>query len=113
MGAAAQALALRSEARWKDLADVDPKHGTVGDGEARDEPHQEQDQCAEMLPRVEDVPMADRQKSRPTVPVSRSFLRPNLSMIDMAISVATRFVAPTAIACRLPEMRLAPANANW
>ena len=48
----------------------------------------------------------------PTAPISSSVLRPSLSMSDMPTSVATKFIAPTATACRSPETLLNPAMAK-
>ncbi len=56
--------------------------------------------------------IAARHAVSPTVPKSSSFLRPTRSITDIAISVAARFVAPTATACRSPEILLAPASAK-
>src|SRR5579862_1449422 len=48
----------------------------------------------------------------PTAPVSSSFLRPTLSISDMAIIVNSRLVAPIATACKSEDTLLKPACAK-
>ena len=57
-------------------------------------------------------PIAVRKMQTPAVPVSKSFLRPKLSIMVIAISVKIRFVNPMVTDCMPAEYLLAPAAAK-
>src|SRR5439155_22014558 len=112
MGKASQALPFGAHTVWEDFADVDPDHRTMRKSEECDVCYQQPDKQIRTFVCCKIVATPARQAEVPTAPIRSNFLRPNLSMTDIAIMVKIKFVSPMNTACNPLEILLNPALAK-
>ena len=112
MGKAPQALTFGANQNRENFAEIHPNHGALGERERGDESDQQPEQQFRVLPVAKMMATPARQTAVPTAPASSNFLRPNRSIMVIAMSVNTRLVKPMTTACISLETLLNPARSK-